>query len=895
MSLPLLRQGDSVDRMAAEFNAILTASFDNIGSRVALDSIHPLSPTTTTLSPPHSSSPSSSEKNPTRRSAASFFRKVKSHASSLLASQQLRLDAAAAPPLPARSFVPSLPAGPSYPQTSTPLPSTPPRIFLTRTLEKQPHTSDTLDLDPIRYFLDHNDNDNCVDRCVTPPPTRRITSAPARANLRPSIFASAPVIFGLSSRPVSTPHSITEKLGVVRTVSRVDSVHETSKAPLRLKLRKKLSLPKIASRSHHSPPSSGPSQVTPSHYSRTYSAFPADFEHSLPCCEFFGDRSITPEEDPFRKDEVSPHLLSKSRLPSSSRSGSFDSDSETDHQIPGSHTLPALSSRWSSGSDSPSSSPSHARGHRGRGPSPTQRVSRVSPSLLQGPSRSPLSVTFPLPPSAQESVPLPGVTERVTTSNPAPPLAYPPPPNPPPSGPLPCPPPVDAVISSLPLSSPRLQEDVSEKHPREDFGEFIPKPKSALATKTQRRRPYLNMDKPRPSISFPPRNIPAKSPLDERSDAAKSKQQKSGTRRRGRPLTPYPLLFPTGRMGQDTMRRLEASKAVTRYSGPCNNSAFDQSADVIPDSKVEPDLEFDSDKARKKMSFSSATSAQTIESSTSTTSVSTTTSFVSVVTSTTVATTVSPSTSPPMSAIKPHLLSQVLDEEGRVVDTTTYNTGRTIPPVDFDVQSSGIYIKQEGAMRDAQSDLFLTHGEQVMIGASGWTEFRNHSHNCRDITFFLSGNHYGNSVVDASVVEFQRGGKTCGVELQIIARTSGPKTSADFPGHIPGTYPPSSDPPSLLPDIPRIPPIDIFQSSWSEWMGSALGLEGVPPAQDTGRPTSPSPSCSGSRPGGHLDWVHEGGTRHRTILAFTTALPTTLRDLAKRAGEMSLLDGVVIP
>ena len=230
----------------------------------------------------------------------------------------------------------------------------------------------------------------------------------------------------------------------------------------------------------------------------------------------------------------------------------------------------------------------------------------------------------------------------------------------------------------------------------------------------------------------------------------------------------------------------------------------------------------------------------------------------------------------------------VADEEGGVVSTTTYGTPPsrpTTPPVDSDVQSSGIYIKQGGIMRDTQSDLFLAHSEQATIGASGWTEFRNH---CRDTALFLAGNHYGNSVVDVSVVEFQRGGKMCGVELRIIARTSGSQKSADFPAHIPGTYPLSSDPPSLLPDIPRIPPIDISQSSWSKWMESALGLEGV-------RPTSPTPLCSGSSPGSHLDCVHEGGTRHRTVLVFTAALPTTLRDLAKRAEEMSLLDGVGIP
>jgi len=78
-------------------------------------------------------------------------------------------------------------------------------------------------------------------------------------------------------------------------------------------------------------------------------------------------------------------------------------------------------------------------------------------------------------------------------------------------------------------------------------------------------------------------------------------------------------------------------------------------------------------------------------------------------------------------------------------------------------------------------------------------------------------------------------------------------------------------------------------------MESALGLEGVPAGQDVGRPTSPTPLCSGSRLDSPLDRVYEGETRHRTVLAFTAALPTTLRDLAKRAGEMSLLDGVVTP
>jgi hypothetical protein len=209
----LSSKGDPVDKMAAEFNAIVTASFDDIASTIALDNIHPLTPTA-----PHSSSSSSSEKNPTRRSAASFFRKVKSHATSLLASQH------SAPSPRARSFVPSLPAGPSYSPASTPLPN-PPWTFLTHALGKQPHTPDLPDLEPTRSFFDHDDDDNCADRWVYPSPTRRMASASARPNPRvSSVFASAPVIFGLSSPSVSTTHLITEKSDVVRTMSRVDPV-----------------------------------------------------------------------------------------------------------------------------------------------------------------------------------------------------------------------------------------------------------------------------------------------------------------------------------------------------------------------------------------------------------------------------------------------------------------------------------------------------------------------------------------------------------------------------------------------------------------------------------------------------------------------------------------------
>jgi hypothetical protein len=123
-----------------------------------------------------------------------------------------------------------------------------------------------------------------------------------------------------------------------------------------------------------------------------------------------------------------------------------------------------------------------------------------------------------------------------------------------------------------------------------------------------------------------------------------------------------------------------------------------------------------------------------------------------------------------------------------------------------------------------------------------------------------------------------------GVELRIVARTPSPRSSADFQGPIPGTYPLPADSPSLFPVIPRIPPIDIPQSTWSIRRKSALGLDGVPPLNT---------SHSGLTLGDHLDSATEDGNKHGTALAFTATLPTTLRDLVTRA-EMNLIDDVVV-
>ena len=225
-----------------------------------------------------------------------------------------------------------------------------------------------------------------------------------------------------------------------------------------------------------------------------------------------------------------------------------------------------------------------------------------------------------------------------------------------------------------------------------------------------------------------------------------------------------------------------------------------------------------------------------------------------------------------MSADKSRHVSQVLvtDEEGRIVSAATYSipsSWQTSPsPTNVDAQPSGIYVGQGGTMDDTPTS-FLVRGEHVIISAPGWTEFRGYCNACHDVSVCLAGSSHGNGVADVLVVEIQRAGKTRGVELRVVARAPAPHSSADLPGHIPGSYPVSSDPPPLPPVISCASLIDMPQTARSQWKRSALGLDGVPP-------------------------LHESEDQIRTVLVFTTTLPTTLRDLAKRAGEMSLRDSV---
>ena len=202
----------------AEFKAIVTASFDDIGSHLALNNIRALHPNR--LAPPPSSS---DEDRSTRRSPFSFLRKVKSHATSLLVPHSQSQTSSSS-----RSFVPALPPSPT-PAAANSLLS---RNLLTRAFGKQqqlPHSPHFLDVEePKSSFFDDDDEDDLVvDRRLFPQTRRVSTAVPARPNSRLSsaFTAAAPNLFGLSSPSVSTPSLIPEKYGPVRPGPRADVLH----------------------------------------------------------------------------------------------------------------------------------------------------------------------------------------------------------------------------------------------------------------------------------------------------------------------------------------------------------------------------------------------------------------------------------------------------------------------------------------------------------------------------------------------------------------------------------------------------------------------------------------------------------------------------------------------
>ncbi|KAI9437047.1 hypothetical protein H4582DRAFT_378002 [Lactarius indigo] len=205
----------------------------------------------------------------------------------------------------------------------------------------------------------------------------------------------------------------------------------------------------------------------------------------------------------------------------------------------------------------------------------------------------------------------------------------------------------------------------------------------------------------------------------------------------------------------------------------------------MTDSEVEPDLDFNSSKARKKISVSSAKSAQSAISSFSTASESTTTSATSVATTSTAATTVSPSIS---------------------THTSVDKTGSQVPIADED----GTIVSVE------------MHLPQTGISATDWAEFRRFCDAHHDTSLRLAGSTQGAGIADILVVEVKYSGKVRGVELLLYPRHPSPCTNADFIRRIPGSCPLSG-----LPTIPCVSPIDIPQSACNECIGGALALEGT--------------------------------------------------------------------
>ena len=182
-----------VSNRMAEFEAIVKASFDNIGSHVvALDNIHSTTTTTQPLHPP-------TDKTTPPRSPVSFLRKVKSHATSLLFSQTRQVSLPPATPAPFSS-----------------------NSFPTRASTKSLHTPDLSDFESKRSFFD-NDNDDdiddVVDRPVFPPTrrSRRFASAPARPDSR---LSSTSALFGFPSSSVSIRRSIVEQHDIPSANSR---------------------------------------------------------------------------------------------------------------------------------------------------------------------------------------------------------------------------------------------------------------------------------------------------------------------------------------------------------------------------------------------------------------------------------------------------------------------------------------------------------------------------------------------------------------------------------------------------------------------------------------------------------------------------------------------------
>ncbi|KAH9060714.1 hypothetical protein EDB87DRAFT_1613491 [Lactarius vividus] len=800
---------------------------------------------------------------PTRRSPFSFLRSVKS----------LFL-----PSRPAESFVPALP----HLDRSTPVPFA--RSLFNRTFRKcpprPPHPPGS---DPRRSFFDDDDDDlvDNVDRRVLSPSRLSVSCrtdsgriAHSNSRLSSAFAHTSPDLSSISS-VVPTSCSIAEQRDTLTSDSRTD-LRQSKTSPIS-RLRTKISLTKLVS------PNSQPSSSTNTSQALAPSSFSyhpySDNGHAHPyAAQLPEDRSFTPEDDPFRKDEVAPTPLAVSRFPDSSpRSTSIHTHGESRKHLTGSRSLPVLPSGQSSGPDSPST---HALTENGGSQSPSgpsQGTFRTPLPTSQRHNISPPSLTFPLPPSPQDSVPFAVPIVQVIPPASSPPPAYPPPLSPPPLEPLPCPPPVsvDKAFSPEPLEGPH-KEGSSRRRSERDSSKPVKK-----STPVRRLNSHARADRSPSSFSEQYR---AASSRAENHDFRWTPEKRI-PQRKNRPLTPFPLPLLAGQVKHDPTGRLQALEAAPCLMSSQADLAIDQTADAMTDSEVEPDLDFNSSKARKKISVSSAKSAQSAISSFSIASGSTSTSSTSIATASTAATTVSPSIT---SVDKTGHGSQVpiADEDGTIVSAEMYST---LSPPDspspelFALQSAGIYLKQGGTiMHEPPNDLLLAGGEQVIVGATDWVEFRNFCDARHDTSLRFAGSTRGDGIADILVVEVQHSGKVRGIELLLSPRHPSPCTNADFTRRIPGSYPPS-DPPAL----PRVSPIDVPHCACNEWIRGPLTLEGTPSLRDGPQLSSISVLNEPNR-------VHEGEMR-RTLLALVAILPTTLRDLVIRAGETCLPDGIAGP
>jgi hypothetical protein len=351
-----------------------------------------------------------------------------------------------------------------------------------------------------------------------------------------------------------------------------------TKQPLKaspgFKLRTKISLTKLVSPNSH-PSSSTNTSLAPSSFSyHPYASQPSQ------------DRSFTPEDDPFRKDEVAPALLPFSRLPDSSpQSASVRTYSESHKHLMSSRSLPVLPSGRSSDLDSPSARALTESGgsHSPSGPSQSSRTP-LPPSQRPMP---PLSLTFPLPPSPQDSMSVPVLTVQVTTPAPGPPPAYPPPLSPPPLEPLPCLPPVGVDNASPPEPSEASQKGGSS---RMRSGRDSTKPVQKLTPAEQARRRHSHSRADRSPSSFTNQYRVASSRVEDR-DYQRIPGKRT-SRRKDRPLTPFPLPLVAGQVIHDPTGRLQALKAAPCFTSSQTDPAIDQTAEAMPDSEVEPDLDF---------------------------------------------------------------------------------------------------------------------------------------------------------------------------------------------------------------------------------------------------------------------------------------------------------------